>query len=106
MEPRHSIHHLRADSLSGRSIFEGEQEEDAGGSPAVILMEHDAPESPIHPALEYEIVPTSQSNEEECPQRRSRSNEKSDFKLYLSFLALIITGSANVVTSKLQAIPM
>ena len=67
-------------------------------------MEHDEPETPAHPELEYEVIPA----DPECPmvEQDSSHNSRSDWKLYLSFIALIVTGSANVVTSKLQAIPM
>ena len=99
VEPRGSIH-IRHDSKIPPLRLE-EEEEEVVLEP---LLEHDEPETPAHPLLEYEIVPAEGVLE---PVTRSKQEQQhSKWKLYVSFVFLVISGSLNVVTAKLQAIPM
>jgi hypothetical protein len=69
------------------------------------LLEHEEPDFPIHPGLEFEVLEGAERNllEEEAS---AKHDPKKDVKLLLSFVFLVISGSANVVLCKLQAIPM
>jgi hypothetical protein len=74
---------------------------------------HDEPEIPIHPALEYEIVQAevaAAASTAAQPRREKATRPPSvilcDARLLLSFVGLILFGSANAVLLKLQAVPM
>jgi hypothetical protein len=76
---------------------------------------HDEPEIPIHPALEYEIVQAevaaaATASTAAQPRREKATRPPSvilcDARLLLSFVGLILFGSANAVLLKLQAVPM
>jgi hypothetical protein len=73
-----------------------------------LLVEHDEPERPIHPALEYEILaaqddPIGLPAQMICRPPRPLSKK---LKLFISFFFLVIAGTGNAVAAKLQAIPM
>lgn len=91
-----------------------------GNDSAVVLnaflVEHEEPETPIHPALEYEVFAavsesaSSNSGDDDSTvaattRQEERAAQKS-VKLMISFIFLVIAGSGNVVAAKLQAIPM
>jgi hypothetical protein len=67
------------------------------------LLEHEEPEFPIHPGLEFEVL---EGAEQTIREALAKHDPKKDVKLLLSFVFLVISGSANVVLCKLQAIPM
>ena len=123
-DERHSFHGLLTDCLT--------QEEEEEPQP-VVVVEHDEPDIPVHPALEYEVVvqteppataltmargdtsdsppPLSLASGRSAagqPQASARPQPVSvcDIRVLLSFLGLIVFGSLNAVTLKLQAIPM
>jgi hypothetical protein len=82
-------------------------------------LEHDLPTHPVHDGLEYEVLVGASSVVTSPltpvpPLATALNRDKdsygcgqtSDWKLILSFICLVISGSANVVMTKLQAIPM
>jgi hypothetical protein len=69
------------------------------------LLEHEEPERPIHPGLEFEVLEGAERTLLE-DEASAKHDPKKDVKLLLSFVFLVISGSANVVLCKLQAIPM
>jgi hypothetical protein len=81
-----------------------------------LIIEHDEPERPIHPALEYEILALDDDNDDSSPEETQTPPEpsvdatkwdhKTNLKLLLSCIFLVISGTGNVVAMKLQAIPM
>lgn len=68
------------------------------------LLEHEEPEFPIHPGLEFEVLEGAERTL--LDEVSAKHDPKKDVKLLLSFVFLVISGSANVVLCKLQAIPM
>jgi hypothetical protein len=68
------------------------------------LLEHEEPDFPIHPGLEFEVLEGAERTLLE--EASAKHDPKKDVKLLLSFVFLVISGSANVVLCKLQAIPM
>lgn len=94
------------------SLFEG-NDSSASFNFNNLTIEHDEPEVPIHPAFEYEVVFSSSDNniaddtqEAATAPTEPKRTRKRKLKLLVCFLFLIVTGVANVVTLKLQAIPM
>jgi hypothetical protein len=83
---------------------------DENSSPDLIeqLLEHEEPERPIHPGLEFEVLEGQPEPAERTllEEASAKHDPKKDVKLLLSFVFLVISGSANVVLCKLQAIPM
>jgi hypothetical protein len=69
------------------------------------LLEHEEPDFPIHPGLEFEVLEGAERTLLE-DEASAKHDPKKDVKLLLSFVFLVISGSANVVLCKLQAIPM
>ena len=112
IEPRGIIAHVhRRDS----SILDGN--DNLNVSASELLVEHDEPERPIHPALEYEVLaavdasddddrPATALDETAAPQAPTRNPHTKRLKLAVSFIFLVLAGTANVVATKLQAIPM
>jgi hypothetical protein len=70
------------------------------------LLEHEEPERPIHPGLEFEVLEAQPAERTLLEEASAKHDSKKDVKLLLSFVFLVISGSANVVLCKLQAIPM
>lgn len=120
-EPRGNLHVQLGETLgsthptSGRALWEDNTVSE-GISPA---LEHDLPTHPVHNGLEYEVLVGASSvvtspltpvpplatalNRDKDSYGCGQTN---DWKLILSFICLVISGSANVVMTKLQAIPM
>jgi len=96
VEPRGSIH-IRRDSKIPPRLEEEDLTEP-------LIMEHDEPETPVHPLLEYEVLPAEVGDSELIHRRKQQPEHK--WKLYVSFVFLVISGSLNVITAKLQAIPL
>mmetsp|Transcript_26042 Transcript_26042/g.71734 ORF Transcript_26042/g.71734 Transcript_26042/m.71734 type:complete len:750 (+) Transcript_26042:134-2383(+) len=124
IEPRRSFILLsqRRDSNEFHSFYTGtggnssEEEEDDSSRHSQqhhrIVIEHDEPEIPIHPALEYEVVEAQVQPRRKLhhrPRRRRRKRRVvvlSDWKLVVSFVGLVIFGAGNSISLKLQSIPM
>ena len=104
IEPRSSILLLqKRDSQDVHSLYGdvADMMENSGD----VVLEHDEPEIPIHPALEYEIV-AAEIQPSSLQHRGKPPVILCNFKLLLSFAGLVIFGSANSISLKLQAIPM
>ena len=112
IEPRGIIAHVhRRDS----SVLDGSSSLQISASE--LLVEHDEPERPIHPALEYEVLaavavddddqlPATALDEMTPTERPTRNPNTKRLKLVISFIFLVLAGTGNVVATKLQAIPM
>jgi hypothetical protein len=95
IESHNALHTLRRESV-------GTQQEAMTVSDLTeCLLEHEEPEWPIHPGLEFEILENFAAD-----AANSKHVSRNDAKLLLSFVCLVISGSGNVIASKLQAIPM
>jgi hypothetical protein len=70
------------------------------------LLEHEEPDFPIHPGLEFEVLEGAERTALLEEEASAKHDSKKDVKILLSFVFLVISGSANVVLCKLQAIPM
>ncbi|KAL7571393.1 hypothetical protein ACA910_007699 [Epithemia clementina (nom. ined.)] len=145
IEPRLSFHMLHKRDSSERSSFysllspSDYNSSSADDSPLPVL-EHDEPEIPVHPALEYEIIEAtkaviaafSDSDDHSASESATGPREGDDGAgggtriagtidptstptnrsspcdgvVLLGFLGLVVFGSLNAVTLKLQAIPM
>ena len=115
LEPRGA---LRSAMLSRRESVCSEAEAAEQQSPT--LRFHDEPETPIHPALEYEVMAVVDDDDDysstiSCLQQSRIENDDHDrtirrssttFKLFVSFIFLVTSGVLTVVSAKLQAIPM
>jgi hypothetical protein len=101
MEPRSSLQIIRRESPA-RAV-DGNASQDLRER----LLEHDEPERPIHPGLEFEILETrSELGDGTIQEVSAKHDPKKDVKLLISFVFLVISGSANVILCKLQSIPM
>jgi hypothetical protein len=91
--------------------------------PLIQFEDHEEPEFPIHPALEYETrAPKEQQQQQQPsrekiarfllaqqlpePNRRKRQRLIANLKLSISFLFLVLSGVGTVTFTKLQTIPM
>lgn len=90
IEPRSGSLHIRQPSLTIPDNLEDEGDR---------ILE-DEPSQPVHPELEYEILLDDSSTAGKMHDPNAR------WKLGLSFGFLVISGAANVIMTKLQAIPM
>eukprot|EP00977_Amphora_coffeiformis_P000673 scaffold145_cov173-Amphora_coffeaeformis.AAC.14 len=91
IDPKYSYHILRPEAQASQQTLPVEDEE-----PVERLIEHDEPDNPIHPALEYEILHEGEdSSTAYVPPpvsiRRKRTL-KNDVKLLVSFVCLVIFG--------------
>lgn len=89
IDPKYSFQILRPDAQASQSL--AEEEEDAGPP-----IEHDEPNNPIHPSLEYEVLRAGEdSSTDYVPPpvipRRKRTL-KNDVKLLVSFICMVIFG--------------
>lgn len=92
IEPKYSFHILRPEAQASQQTLPEEGEE-----PAERIIEHDEPDNPIHPALEYEILHEGEdSSTAYIPLVRTLGRRKrtlkNDAKLLASFICLIIFG--------------
>ena len=137
LEPRGSILFLPHEAAAATADAAADtataaREREAQYAAAVPLPpEHDEPETPIHPALEYEILQWDEHNsaaETSCreewqqQQRRGRADYNFDnpssssqkepgggdwnVSMVMGLVCLVVFGSANTVALKLQAIHM
>jgi hypothetical protein len=60
------------------------------------MPEHDEPDNPIHPELEYEVLQPGEDDSQEfvppLPTLRRKRTIKNDLKLLVSFVCLVIFG--------------
>ena len=116
IEPRGIRLHLHRRE-SSQASYSGVNNE----SLSSLMVEHEEPETPIHPGFEYEVLAAPDDPEEESsaeieerpeqapppPQaERKWSRHKRNLKLLISLLLMVVSGTGNVVAMKLQAIPM
>ena len=91
IEPKYSFHILRPDAQASQQTLPEEEEE-----PVERIIEHDEPDNPIHPALEYEILHEGEDSSAYIPPpittRRRKRTLKNDAKLLVSFVCLVIFG--------------
>ena len=93
IDPKYSYHILRAEAQAPQQTLpEGDAEQ------VERIIEHDEPDNPIHPALEYEILHEGEDSSTAyipppapVPTRRKRTLEN-DVKLLISFVCLVIFG--------------
>ena len=91
IDPKYSFQILRPEAQASQTF--SEDEPDVGP-----IIEHDEPDNPIHPELEYEVLHAGEdSSTGYIPppptniQRRKRTI-KNDVKLLVSFICLVIFG--------------
>ena len=98
IDPKYSVHILRPELQASQSTLQPDDDEDLPVEP---IIEHDEPENPIHPLLEYEIlhegedsstgyIPLAPSPTTNIARRKRTL--KNDMKLLVSFVCLIIFG--------------
>jgi hypothetical protein len=86
IEPRRSFQILRPEAQATQSIL-----------PEEPPLEHDEPDNPIHPELEYEVLQPGEDDSQEFvplppPTPRRKRTIKNDLKLLISFVCLVIFG--------------
>lgn len=99
IQPKHSLQILQRPEAQGSQTGNvGDESEDVVVGP---IVEHDEPENPIHPELEYEVLHEGEdSSTGYIPpllpptgtRRRRKRTLKNDVKLLVSFICLVIFG--------------
>lgn len=97
IEPRSSLQILRPETQGSQTLPEEQAEAEAAAASPII--EHDEPDNPIHPELEYEILHAGEDNSIADfvplagPVNPARQRTvKNHLKLLVSFVCLVIFG--------------
>lgn len=101
IDPKYSVQILRPEvQASQSSLFDDDQNEDDSDVVGP-LIEHDEPDNPIHPELEYEVLHAGEDSSSGylpappptmLTSWRRKRTLKNDAKLLVSFICLVIFG--------------